>query len=104
VSVTDNTSVCMLERYLGTSKGHTTGNRRRERNTNRQTHTRTLHLDEHVFREGVEVVAGVLLRVALPGAAGAYFHPVVVKAFKNNYDGVNTQLCRKKNSNVLYYM
>ena len=40
------------------------------------------HLDQHVFREGVEVVAGVLLWIALPCAAGAYHYPVVVEAFK----------------------
>lgn len=53
----------------------------------------TPHLDKHVFRKGVEVAAGMLLRVALPGAAGACYHPVVVKAFKvkrhGNHEGVN---------------
>lgn len=43
------------------------------------------HLDQHVFREGVEVVASVLLWVALPSAAWAYHHPIVVKAFKNKH-------------------
>lgn len=40
------------------------------------------HLDKHVFREGVEVVASVFLWVALSSAAGACYHPVVVKALK----------------------
>lgn len=40
------------------------------------------YLDQHVLREGVEVVASVILRVALPSAARACFCPIVVKAFK----------------------
>lgn len=46
------------------------------------------HLDQHVFREGVEVVAGVLLWIALPCAAGAYHYPVVVEAFKKQRGAV----------------
>lgn len=40
------------------------------------------HQDQHVLREGVEVVGSVLLWVALSCAAGAYHHPIVIKAFK----------------------
>lgn len=42
------------------------------------------HLDEHVLRESVEIVAGMLLWVTLSSAAGAYHHTIVVKAFKEH--------------------
>ena len=38
------------------------------------------YLNEHVFGEGVKVVACVLLGVTLPSAAGSCPHTVVVKA------------------------
>ena len=38
------------------------------------------YLNKHVFGEGVKVVAGVLLGVALPSTAGSCPHTVVVKA------------------------
>lgn len=59
------------------------------------------HLDQHVLREGVEVVASVLLRVALSSAAGAYYHPIVVKAFKEKSRILRFTLTFRKNSITL---
>lgn len=53
------------------------------------------HLNQHVLREGVEVLASVLLWVALSGAAGAYYHPVIVEPFKDqrqSWSHVNIQM------------
>lgn len=38
-------------------------------------------LDQHVFRVHVEVLAGVLLWIALPSTARPYCPPVIVKAW-----------------------